>query len=116
SEVFDLHAWPGVASPAHALSLELPDGSRTTGGRAVRPGDTLAAPPRLVIGDGARLWTLAGRSFRELDPSSGRLGPASLPAFLAGARTRRARDGRFAIEGVDGRRLSARLPAAPVAL
>lgn len=152
AEVFDPGAFPTNAwSSPLALSLELADGSRTAGGRALRPGDTGGMEPRHVIGDGARLWTLAGGRYRALDPASGRLGEASLPDFLAagdeagalvpesswlapapperedggplgasggltGVRVRRTSDGRYDVEGADGRRLTARMSAAPSAL
>jgi hypothetical protein len=150
-EVFDARSlslsWWGAPL---RLSLPLPDGSRTTGSRAVRPGDTTTAPARHLAADGVRCWALADGRLRELDPATGRTGPESLPEFLAafdaggrllprsswllplpagldggplgaggglaGFRVRRAGSDAYEIEGTDGRRLVARLPAPPVAL
>ena len=87
AEVFDPRALPTSSwSAPLTLSLELEDGSRTSGGRAVRPGDTAGGMPNHMAADRTRCWTLVDGAFHELDPASGRTGRASLPAFLAGAR------------------------------
>jgi hypothetical protein len=86
AEVFDPRSLPtGSWSAPLALSLELEDGSRTSGGRAVRAGDTAGGVPNHMAADGSRCWTLVDGRFHELDPATGRTGRASLPAFLAGA-------------------------------
>jgi hypothetical protein len=86
AEVFDPRSLPtGSWSAPLALSLELEDGSRTSGGRAVRPGDTAGGLPNHLAADGSRCWTLVDGGFHELDPATGRTGRASLPAFLAAA-------------------------------
>ena len=87
AEVFDPRSLPiGSWSAPLALSLELPDGSRTSGGRAVRAGDTAGGTPAHMASDGVRCWALVDGRFHELDPATGRAGRASLPAFLAGLR------------------------------
>ncbi|MCK6488304.1 MAG: hypothetical protein L6R48_08250 [Planctomycetes bacterium] len=66
------------------VQIELPDGGTCTGRRAWRAGE--ARPPfdaRRVVGDGRTLWTIGDdRSLHELDPATGDLGRASLPAFF----------------------------------
>ncbi|HYW25344.1 MAG TPA: hypothetical protein VE953_14340, partial [Terriglobales bacterium] len=85
-EVFDPRSLQtGSWSAPLALSLELEDGSRTSGGRAVRPGDTAGGLPNHMAADRERCWTLVDGRFHELDPGSGRTGRATLPAFLAAA-------------------------------
>jgi hypothetical protein len=83
-EVFDPRALPesSWAAPL-SLSLELPDGSRTSGSRSVRPGDTTVGAARHLVCDGTRCWTLLDGRFHQLDPATGRTGAASLPEFLA---------------------------------
>jgi hypothetical protein len=86
AEVFDPRGLQTASwSAPMALSLELEDGSRTSGGRAVRPGDTVGGIPNHLVADRARCWTLVDGRFHELDPSTGRTGRASAPAFLAAA-------------------------------
>jgi hypothetical protein len=86
AEVFDPRALQtGSWSAPLALSLELDDGSRTSGGRAVRPGDTVGGLPNHLAADRTRCWTLIDGRFHELDPTTGRTGRASAPAFLAAA-------------------------------
>jgi hypothetical protein len=86
AEVFDPRALLTTSwSAPLALSLELEDGSRTGGGRAVRAGDTAGGMPNHMAADGARCWTLVDGRFQELDPVTGRTGRATLPAFLAPA-------------------------------
>ncbi|WP_157767618.1 hypothetical protein [Actinosynnema pretiosum] len=58
-----------------------------TGGRLLQRGDTHIPSPRRVYGDGANLWALGplpegGQGLVEVDPATGELGRASLPAFL----------------------------------
>jgi hypothetical protein len=151
AEVFDPRSLPtGSWSAPLGLSLELADGSRTSGGRAVRAGDTAGGTPSHMASDGVRCWALVDGRFHELDPATGRTGRPSVPGFLAGFdvggrlvadsswvmplppdldggplgardgmvgfRVRRMGDGTFEAEGLDGRRVVARLPEAPVAL
>ena len=89
--VFDLRQAP---YSAWQLSLEaswaLPDGSRTAGGRALHPGDTNVAETAHMLSDGTTFWQLIFEPrlesprarLREYDPTTGRPGALSLPAFL----------------------------------
>jgi hypothetical protein len=86
AEVFDPRALQITSwSAPMSLSLELEDGSRTSGGRSVRPGDTAGGVPAHLAADATGCWTLVDGRFHELDPATGRTGRASLPAFLAPA-------------------------------
>ncbi|MFI1379082.1 hypothetical protein [Embleya sp. NPDC020886] len=71
------------------LSLELPDGGRTTGGRPLYAGDTKVPPRRGVLTDGTTHWSLdfdrGDRKWTEYDPATGIHGRASLPAPFAAA-------------------------------
>lgn len=63
--------------------IELPGGGTCTGRRAWRAGE--AQPPfdtRGMVGDGRTIWTRVDGALRELDPATGDLGRASLPAFF----------------------------------
>ncbi|MFI9814510.1 hypothetical protein [Saccharothrix variisporea] len=75
----------GRQSAPHA-SIALPDGSRFTGQRAAKPGDTKLPGLDRAHGDGTSLWTGAWveHTFRwlEVDPATGDRGRASLPRFL----------------------------------
>ncbi|NUT92359.1 MAG: hypothetical protein HOY78_10045 [Saccharothrix sp.] len=75
----------GRQSAPHA-SIALPDGSRFTGQRAAKPGDTKLPGTDRAHGDGTSLWTGAWveHTFRwlEVDPATGDRGRASLPRFL----------------------------------
>ncbi|MFD4141722.1 hypothetical protein [Streptomyces sp. NPDC058572] len=72
-------------SAQHA-TLQLPDGSRTFGGRPVQPGDTSFAPERRpVASDGISLWVLHDREWWDYDPGSARRGRVSVPAFFDSA-------------------------------
>ncbi|MFR9723059.1 hypothetical protein ACL02R_06740 [Streptomyces sp. MS19] len=71
------------------VSLPLPDGGRTSGGRPLRAGDTAVAAHRRIVGDGTGHWRLEygdGRAaWHEFDPATGETGRASLPAFFSRA-------------------------------
>ncbi|WP_406298178.1 hypothetical protein OG948_21955 [Embleya sp. NBC_00888] len=71
------------------LSLALPDGGRTTGGRPLYAGDTKLPPRRGVLTDGTTHWSLdydrSDRKWTEYDPATGTHGRASLPAPFAAA-------------------------------
>src|SRR6266545_3697820 len=90
NEVFPL-AEPrfGRGSPFHGFSLLLPDGGRTSGGRALYPGDReLSGDASHVLWDGDTLWAVDWDReqyvLRELDPHTGERGRHSLPSFLEG--------------------------------
>ncbi|GAA0211109.1 hypothetical protein GCM10010492_06170 [Saccharothrix mutabilis subsp. mutabilis] len=67
-------------------SIALADGSRFSGGRAVRPGDTKLPEPAQAHGDGTSLWTCAWGErtlrWREVDPATGEKGRESQPRFV----------------------------------
>jgi hypothetical protein len=70
------------------ISLELADGSRTYGGRAIHPGDTSIPGAAPTYSDGTTFWHLVraerqgpGR-LREYDPQNGQAGRVSLPSFF----------------------------------
>ncbi|NUS13629.1 MAG: hypothetical protein HOY69_19870, partial [Streptomyces sp.] len=68
------------------LSLPLPDGGRTTGGRPLRAGGTALTGRRPVWGDGVGYWVHEGDhgkgAWTEFDPATGTRGGASLPPWL----------------------------------
>ncbi|MEU4497365.1 hypothetical protein AB0F96_28950 [Streptomyces sp. NPDC023998] len=67
-------------------SLQLPDGSRTFGGRPIHAGDTsFAAERRPVASDGISVWVLHEGKWWEYDPESARRGRISVPAFFDSA-------------------------------
>ncbi|MFI1399921.1 hypothetical protein [Streptomyces sp. NPDC020681] len=67
-------------------SLQLPDGSRTFGGRPVHAGDTsFAAEQRPVASDGISVWVLHENRWWDYDPESARRGRISVPAFFDSA-------------------------------
>jgi hypothetical protein len=71
--------------PPPPASIELPDGSRFTGGIALRPGDT-AVPPRVPVhSDGTALWRFAGGSWVSVDESTGATSEGQVPPFFAEA-------------------------------
>ncbi|MFI1888463.1 hypothetical protein [Streptomyces jumonjinensis] len=74
--------WVGYQTP----SLELPDGSRTFGGRPVHAGDTaFASELRPVASDGVSVWVLHEREWWDYDPGSARRGRVSMPSFFDSA-------------------------------
>jgi hypothetical protein len=85
SEVFD----PGRSPEREwtvgriGASVELPDGGRTIGGRAVHAGDVGLPEEHHVLSDGVRCWRVAQGQAHEYDPVTGQEGERSLPAFLA---------------------------------
>ncbi|MET7424870.1 hypothetical protein [Dactylosporangium sp. NPDC005555] len=88
----DVFTTPDEAFSANThLSLALPGGGRTAGGRPLRVGDRSAQERSQVCGDGQHYWALAqvaDESWRwhEYDPATGALGRPSLPSFFeAGA-------------------------------
>ncbi|MGW4199551.1 hypothetical protein [Streptomyces sp. NPDC004726] len=71
--------WVSLQTP----SLQLPDGSRTFGGRPVHAGDTsFAEEARAVASDGVSLWVLHEGRWWDYDPESARRGRISVPAFF----------------------------------
>ncbi|GAA2226855.1 hypothetical protein GCM10010232_10480 [Streptomyces amakusaensis] len=67
-------------------SLELPDGSRTFGGRPVHAGDTsFASEARQVASDGVSVWVLHENAWWDYDPLTARRGRVTLPAFFDAA-------------------------------
>lgn len=79
---------PGRAGLGYAFLT--PSGGRITGMRALHAGDGRAelADTGHLLWDGRTFWTRPdrwGQELRELDPGTGQLGPAALPAFLADA-------------------------------
>lgn len=65
------------------VQIELPGGGTCTGRRAWRAGE--AQPPvesREMVGDGRTVWVRQEGALRELDPATGDLGRASMPAFF----------------------------------
>ncbi|GHJ48737.1 DNA-binding protein [Catellatospora sp. TT07R-123] len=76
-EAFDL---------SNGLSLPLPGGGRTLGGRPLHVGDRSERRGGPVLSDGSAYWVWRWRSerheLREFDPATGEAGRASLPAFL----------------------------------
>ncbi|MCM2388545.1 hypothetical protein [Streptomyces albipurpureus] len=67
-------------------SLELPDGSRTFGGRPVHAGDTSFDDVcRPVASDGISLWVLHEHQWWDYDPQSARRGRLTVPAFFDSA-------------------------------
>ncbi|GIG62033.1 DNA-binding protein [Longispora fulva] len=69
-----------------AVSLPLPGGGRTSGARPLHPGDRSAEGYLPVASDGVSYWALKPsddpETWHELDPRTGTLGRASLPAFF----------------------------------
>ncbi|MEU0562234.1 hypothetical protein [Dactylosporangium sp. NPDC006015] len=108
----DVFTTPDEAFNANTyLSLALPGGGRTAGGRPLRVGDRSAQERSGICGDGQHYWTLAqvaDESWRwhEFDPATGAVGRQSLPAF-------------FEADAVDGQSLqhgrSRLMPAPPQA-
>ncbi|WP_412539535.1 hypothetical protein R8Z50_27325 [Longispora sp. K20-0274] len=86
-----------------AVSLPLPGGGRTSGARPLHPGDRSAGGYQPVASDGVSWWALRTDEdeprWHELDPRTGTLGRASLPAFFEDG----ARDGETLV--LDGCRL-----------
>ncbi|WP_052850762.1 hypothetical protein [Streptomyces avicenniae] len=87
TEIFELTAG-NARNSGSDVSLPLPDGGRTTGGRPFRAGDTAMGAQRRVAGDGTGFWRLehhdgAPATWHEFDPATGEGGRASLPAFFA---------------------------------
>lgn len=63
--------------------IELPGGGTCTGRRAWRAGEAqLPVESREVVGDGRTIWVRQESELRELDPATGDLGRASMPAFF----------------------------------
>lgn len=65
------------------MQIELPGGGTCTGRRAWRAGE--AQPPfetRPLVSDGRTIWVRHEEVLRELDPATGDLGRASMPAFF----------------------------------
>lgn len=82
---------PGVHHPSTerirdsigGMQIELPGGGTCTGRRAWRAGE--AQPPfetRPLVSDGRTIWVRHEEVLRELDPATGDLGRASMPAFF----------------------------------
>ncbi|WP_129838484.1 hypothetical protein [Streptomyces sp. RFCAC02] len=91
-DVFPLGEGGRHGGAGTSVSLPLPDGGRTTGGRPLHPGDTTLPERHPVMSDGTGHWLLAPgeratgwrREWQEFDPATGARGRASLPAFIAG--------------------------------
>ncbi|GAA3865888.1 hypothetical protein GCM10022243_35000 [Saccharothrix violaceirubra] len=81
----ELNHWRGHGDPLPSIGTA--DG-RFTGRRAVRPGDTEVPLPEPAYSDGTTWWTAMhaddGYTWREVDPTTGALGPSSVPDFLRG--------------------------------
>jgi hypothetical protein len=69
-----------------AITLALPDGTRTAGGAALRPGDRALPSAAVCFGDGSRWWRVVDWQRVEVerfDPVTGGGLGAELPPFLA---------------------------------
>jgi hypothetical protein len=68
------------------LSVTLPDGSATFGGRRIAAGDTQGPEMKNLVSDGEGLWVAVGDEgkmrLRELDPATGNLGRFSWPTVV----------------------------------
>ncbi len=88
NEIFPFAEPPfGGGGPPHGFWFLLPDGGRTTGGRALYPGDReLSGGAAHVLWDGRTFWGVEWErehfTVRELDPCTGERGRRSLPSFL----------------------------------
>ncbi|MFE3202858.1 hypothetical protein [Embleya sp. NPDC059237] len=89
TETFLLGGPPNNGSDGTMLSLALPGGGVTTGGRPLYAGDTKLPARRGVLTDGTTHWSLdyerSDRKWTEFDPTTGTHGRASLPAPFAAA-------------------------------
>lgn len=85
-KILEVESYLYGALPMGELSVDLPDGSTTFGGKAVAPGSLGKLERETLFHDGETFWTSAyhdGKwAFWELDPVTGKRGRASLPAFL----------------------------------
>ncbi|WP_155370562.1 hypothetical protein [Catellatospora vulcania] len=94
-----------------AVSLPLPGGGRTAGGRPLHVGDRSERRIGRVLTDGVSHWVIRNNGTtlvcQELDPVTGERGRASLPAFLEDG----AADGESLL--LNASRLAPRDPAAP---
>jgi hypothetical protein len=71
-------------------SLEIPEGGRTVGGRAVKVGDHAFVDQSRVLSDGKNYWTVEGMylggmwriGYVEFDPTTGTHGRRSFPSFV----------------------------------
>ncbi|MFF3287150.1 hypothetical protein [Streptomyces sp. NPDC003023] len=83
SPVGEMHDnWTALQS----ASLQLPDGSRTFGGRPVHAGDTSFADERRpVASDGISVWVFHVGRWWDYDPATARRGRVSVPAFFDSA-------------------------------
>lgn len=91
----DLPPGYGVTDEVRPGSLELPDGSRSFGGRPYRAGDAECEQFGPVATDGERYWVLVheyspdaqsrglGRGWHEFDPFAGTVGEPGTPGFFA---------------------------------
>lgn len=77
------HHWE-LRSPSFAI--ELPDGSLSEGGRALRAGDRSLSRPAAFVSDGTtmwiREWVNGTTRLREVHPKTGEKGRVSLPSFF----------------------------------
>ncbi|MDQ1295669.1 MAG: hypothetical protein QG608_3554 [Actinomycetota bacterium] len=82
-EVFEVPSavawWQGLQQ---AISLPLPSGGRTTGGRPLVAGARSFAERRRVVSDGTSWYRWEERGWREFDPATGNPGRFCLPTFL----------------------------------
>ncbi|WP_307867805.1 hypothetical protein [Umezawaea beigongshangensis] len=85
-QVFDPGEGAGQRRSGPSASLALPGGGRFAGRRAVHPGDTELPARGPAFGDGTHFWTAAYHDgawrWFELDPATGTVGRASVPAFV----------------------------------
>ncbi|HEV2634221.1 MAG TPA: hypothetical protein VGX23_03680 [Actinocrinis sp.] len=91
----DLPPGYGVTDEVRPGSLELPDGSRSFGGRPYRAGDAECEQFGPVATDGERYWVLVheyspdarscglSRGWHEFDPFAGTVGEPGAPGFFA---------------------------------
>jgi len=86
SEVFDIAGRESRGyDGANALTLPLPGGGRTGGGRPLMPGDKTFSEVRPVVSDGKSWWRCDVQGWREYDPQTGSPGRRSRPGFFEAA-------------------------------
>lgn len=90
-QTFKIEGWAHGSPMASGVSVTLPDGSVTEGGKAFRPGDTILPPREDFSSDGSTFWRVdtefspgegARVRLREFDPATGKAGRHSLPSFF----------------------------------
>ncbi|MCW5807176.1 MAG: hypothetical protein KIT31_32770 [Deltaproteobacteria bacterium] len=81
-EKFEISSYPTTYSGRTALSVALPDGSTTTGGKAFRPGDRELESAYDFLYDGTTIWLDHDNKLRALDPATGKQGEPEDPPFV----------------------------------